>query len=1142
MPDMSISLDDKYTQDSGTVYLSGTQALVRLLMLQQAFDRQNGLTTAGYVSGYRGSPLSAFDMELWRARDHLERHNIVFHPGLNEDLAATHVMGTQLVDAFPGPKQDGVFAAWYGKAPGVDRSGDAFKHGNFAGTAKHGGVLCLAGDDHAAKSTSTALQSEYAFLDAMMPVLSPADPQDFIDFGLWGWAMSRYAGVWVGFKMTDANVNTSGTIALPEKRAPFMTPNMELPPDGLNSRWPDSQVAQEARLHHFRIPAVGAFARANPIDRLVHDSTKARIGIVATGKAWMDVTQAFHDLGIDAEAAEALGLRVYKPGLTWPLEQSGLLRFAKGLEEILVVEEKRGFVEDQIKTVLYDHAEGERPRIFGKLDESGKPLIPATMDLTPALVGQVIAARIVAASGNERLKQRAAHLAERSAGKIEEPLLARGPYFCSGCPHNTSIVVPDGSEAMGGIGCHGMAIFYDRATTFTHMGAEGASWVGMAPFTNTPHMFQNIGDGTYYHSGLLALRAAVAAKTNITYKILFNDAVAMTGGQPVEGQPTVAQISRQVAAEGVRQIVVVSDDPGKYHWREEFAKDVTFRHRDELDQVQRELREIPGVTVLLYDQTCAAEKRRRRKRGTYPDPAKRVFINDLVCEGCGDCIKTANCVSVVPIETEFGRKRAIDQSSCNKDFSCVKGFCPSFVTVEGGTLKKPDALGDDIDPALLPAADLPPLDEPWPILITGIGGTGVVTIGQVLGVAAHIEGKGAGISDIMGLSQKGGSVLSQVTIAARQDDIGTAQVPPGAAKALIACDIVTAAMPEAMSKLRSGVTRAVVNLHEIQIGPATQNPDMPFPTDEMRGRISDRLDADRADWLQASNIALALIGDTIAANMFMAGFAWQRGLIPLKAETIEQAIRLNGTAVASSLKSFRWGRKAAVDPQAVDTLLEAAGLAVAEGRPETLDSLIDRRTAFLKDYQDSAYAGRYRDRLVQFRAVEAEKLNGSTSLTEAAARSLFKLMAYKDEYEVARLWSDPKQLQKITNRFDGDIKLKAHLAPPLFARKNPATGTLQKEEFGPWVFKAYGVLRRMKRLRGTWADPFGYTAERRKERALVRDFEALMEDVIARLSKENAAAAEDLLSLPMRIRGYGHIKEKAIREYETAVAELRERL
>jgi len=1138
MPDTRVSLDDKYTQDHGTVYLSGTQALVRLLMLQQAFDKQNGLTTAGYVSGYRGSPLSAFDVELWRAKDHLERHNILFQPGLNEDLAATHVMGTQLVEAFPGPKQDGVFAAWYGKAPGVDRSGDAFKHGNSTGTAKHGGVLCLAGDDHAAKSTSTAFQSEYAFLDAMIPVLAPANPQDFIDFGLWGWAMSRYAGVWVGFKMTDANVNTSATVILPTQRAPFLTPNMELPPDGLNSRWPDNQVAQEARLHHFRIPAVGAFARANPIDRLVHDSTQARIGIIAAGKAWMDVSQAFNDLGIDDEAAEALGLRVYKPGLTWPLEQSGLLKFAKGLEEILVIEEKRGFIEDQMKTILYDHGDGARPRIVGKSDETGTPLIPATLDITPALVAQAIAGRIVGLTGNDRLKQRAAQLAERSAGKIEDPLLARGPYFCSGCPHNTSTVVPEGSEAMGGIGCHGMAVFYERATTFTHMGAEGASWVGMAPFTDTPHMFQNLGDGTYYHSGILALRAAIAAKTNVTYKILFNDAVAMTGGQPVEGQPTVAQISRQVAAEGVKQIVVVSDEPDKYHWREEFAKDVTFRHRDELDQVQRELREIPGVTVLLYDQTCAAEKRRRRKRGTFPDPAKRVFINDLVCEGCGDCVKGANCVSVVPLETEFGRKRSIDQSSCNKDFSCLKGFCPSFVTVEGGTLKKPAALGEDIDPATLPMAALPPLDEAWPILITGIGGTGVVTIGQVLGVAAHMEGKGAGISDIMGLSQKGGSVLSQVTIAAHQDDIGTAQVPPGAAKALIACDIVTAAMPEALSKLRGGVTRAVVNLHEIQIGPATQNPDMPFPADEMRARIGARLDTDRADWLQASNIALALIGDTIAANMFMAGYAWQRGLIPLKAETIEQAIRLNGTAVDANLKAFRWGRKAAVDPASVDTVLESAGVSIADAPTEDLDALIDRRAAFLTDYQDAAYARAYRDRVEAFCKAEAEKLDGSTTISKAVARSLFKLMAYKDEYEVARLWSDPKQLAKITGRFDGDIKLKAHLAPPLFARRDPVTGLLKKEEYGPWAFKIYGVLRRMKGLRGSWADPFGHTAERRKERALIRDYTATIEDLAQRLTPENADRAADIAALPMQIRGYGHIKEKAIADYEATLSSM----
>jgi indolepyruvate ferredoxin oxidoreductase len=1138
MPDMTVTLDDKYTVDDGAVYMNGTQALVRLLMIQRDQDRRNGLNTAGYISGYRGSPLATLDLELWRARDHLAEHDIVFQPGLNEDIAATQVWGTQMVHAFPGAKHDGVFAAWYGKSPGVDRCGDVFKHGNHAGSAPVGGVLVFAGDDHGAKSTSTTLQSEYAFLHAMIPVLVPADPQEFIDFGLWGYAMSRYSGLWVGFKMTDANINTARRVTIPADRDPFKTPNLELPPDGVNARWPDDRIPQEVRLHQFKIPAALAFARANPIDRLVMDSTRAKVGIVSAGKAWLDLTQALRELGIDDHAAEALGLRVYKIGLSWPLEEQGLLRFADGLDEIVVVEEKRGFIEDQIKTILYDKAEGKRPRVVGKADEDGAPLLPAIKEIDPPRVARVIAERLLRHHGDDRLRGRLEEIEARQPDGPPAPVLTRLPFYCSGCPHNTSTRIPEGSHAMAGIGCHSMAMWYGRAETFTHMGGEGASWIGMAPFTDTRHMFQNVGDGTYYHSGILGIRAAVAAGVNVTFKILYNDAVAMTGGQPVEGHPTVAQITRQLEAEGVRQIVVVSDEPTKYHWREHFARDVTFRHRDQLDAVQRELREVPGVTALVYDQTCAAEKRRRRKRGEFPDPAKRVFINELVCEGCGDCGQVSNCISVQPLETEFGRKRVIDQSACNKDYSCLKGFCPSFVTIEGGTLKRRDALADDFDPSILPEPERPSLDTPWPILITGVGGTGIITIGQILGMAAHIEDRPSVIADILGLAQKGGPVISQVTLAADKASLSTAQIAPGEAKALIAADMVTATMPEALSKLSPGHTRALVNLHEMPTGAFVQHPDMAFPIDAMRARLEARSDTAHSDYLEATRIALALIGDAIATNMFLAGFAYQRGLIPLEAASIEEAIKLNGAAVEASLKAFRWGRRAVTDPDAINAIVERDSAADLLAPPLSLDDWLRRRADFLTEYQDRAYADRFLTLVTKVKVAEQKAAPDATAVTEAAARTFFRLMAYKDEYEVARLWTDSSVLNRIKSQFEGPIRLRFHLAPPLFAPRDPETGKLIKRPYSARMLWGFRLLKRLRFLRGTAFDPFGRTAERRMERRLITEYEALMDEVCRTLSSENHALAVELAAAGEKIRGYGHVKEASVKTVKDREAEL----
>ncbi|MGA8381665.1 MAG: indolepyruvate ferredoxin oxidoreductase family protein, partial [Stellaceae bacterium] len=834
----AVTLDDKYVLDRGRVYLTGTQALVRLPLMQRQRDVAAGLNTGCFISGYRGSPLGGLDQALWGARRFIEKNHIRFQPAINEELGATAIWGSQQLGLFPGAKYDGVFAMWYAKGPGVDRSGDALKHGNAAGSAPHGGVLLLAGDDHTCKSSTLAHQSEYAFMDASIPVLNPSGVQDILDLGLYGWAMSRYSGCWIAFKTIAETVDSSASVDIAPERTNIVLPeDFEMPPGGLNIRWPDQPLDQEYRLHKYKLYAALAFARANRLDRIVIDSPYPRFGIVTTGKSYLDVRQALDDLGIDEAHAAEIGIRLYKVAMSWPLEREGIRHFAEGLEEILVVEEKRAVIENQFKEQLYNWREDVRPRVIGKFDENRNWILPSNGELTPAQIARVIAQRIARFYTSPRIAERLAFLEakERQLGGNVVPF-ARTPYFCSGCPHNTSTKVPEGSRALAGIGCHYLAQFMDRSTaTFTQMGGEGVPWIGQAPFTETPHVFANLGDGTYTHSGVLAIRAAIAAKVNITYKLLFNDAVAMTGGQPSDTGLTPQILTRQLAAEGVGRIVVVTDEPDKYPPGADFAAGVAVRHRDDLDEVQRDLRQIAGVTAIVYDQTCAAEKRRRRKRGRFPDPAKRVFINDLVCEGCGDCSKTSNCLSVVPVETEFGRKRAIDQSSCNKDYSCVEGFCPSFVTVHGGGLKKGRAgafgeagLGEDGLPPL-PEPAHPALDEPYGILVTGVGGTGVVTIGALLGMAAHLEGKGCTILDMTGLAQKGGAVYSHVRIAREPGEIHAVRIAAGNARLLLGCDLVVSASADALSKLEPGHSRAIVNSHEIITGDFTRNPDLVFP-------------------------------------------------------------------------------------------------------------------------------------------------------------------------------------------------------------------------------------------------------------------------------------------------------------------------
>ena len=1124
-----ISLDDKYTQPSGRIYLSGIQALVRLPIMQRARDAAQGLATGGFVSGYRGSPLGMYDSALWKAQSHLTQAGIRFQPGLNEDLAATAVWGSQQVGLFPGATVQGVFGIWYGKGPGVDRSVDALKHANAAGTSRFGGVLAIAGDDHGCQSSTLAHQSEQVFEAAMMPILNPATVQEYLDFGLYGFALSRFSGCWIGFKAISETAESSASVEVDPGRLTFVVPSdFEAPPGGLHIRWPDASLESERRLHGPKMAAVAAFARANPIDRITIDSPNARLGIITTGKAYLDVRQALADLGLtDAQCAD-IGLRVYKVGLTWPLEQAGALRFAEGLSDILVVEEKRGFIETQLVHLLFNMEASRRPSVVGKRSENGAPLLPSEGELSPTIVARGIVSRLArAGKDNPRFVQRIARLESfEKIAQTPQIKTTRLPYFCSGCPHNTSTKLPEGSRAMAGIGCHGMVTWMpERNTqTITHMGGEGANWIGQAPFTTEQHVFQNLGDGTYTHSGLLAIRAAAASGVNITYKILYNDAVAMTGGQAAEGGFTVPQIAAQVAAEGAQRIAVVSDEPDKYPNASVFPPGTTIHHRETLDQVQRELRETRGMTVLIYDQTCAAEKRRRRKRGLFPDPPKRAFINELVCEGCGDCSVKSNCVSVKPLETEFGRKRTIDQSNCNKDFSCIVGFCPSFVTVHGGTVRKPAKRVAKVDPAALAALPLPQgnsLPAPYSILITGIGGTGVITIGALLGMAAHIEGKGCTVLDFTGLAQKNGAVMTHIRFAATPDALAAVRIAAGGADLLLGCDMVVAASAQALSKLEEGVSRAVINMSLTPTADFVTNGDIDFEQQAMQRTLRRAVGGEGLDLVDATRLATALMGDSIATNLFMLGYAFQKGAIPLSLAAIDRAIELNGAGVEANRRTFAWGRLTAHDRSAVES---AAGLAPVDDGAVPLPERIAMRSAFLTRYQDATYAARYQRSIEKVWAAEHGLHRGDTALTEAVAISLFRLMAYKDEYEVARLYTDESFHEKLNQQFEGDFKLQFHMAPPLFARRDPVTGHLKKRVYGAWMMSALRTLARFKRLRGTALDLFGYTQERREERKLIIDYERLIDEIVAGLTQANAGTAVALASVAQSIRGYGHVK------------------
>ncbi|GAB3665799.1 indolepyruvate ferredoxin oxidoreductase family protein [Ramlibacter alkalitolerans] len=1147
----TVTLDDKYSLDVGRAFMSGVQALVKLPMLQRQRDALAGKNTAGFISGYRGSPLGGYDQALWKAREYLQAQNIVFQPGVNEELAATALWGTQQMGfAPPGSnKYDGVFGIWYGKGPGVDRCSDVFKHANMAGTTPWGGVIAVAGDDHVAKSSTAAHQSDHIFKACGLPVFFPATVQEILDMGLHAFALSRYAGVWSGMKTIQEIVESSATAVIDPERVQIVLPSdFQMPPGGLQIRWPDAALDQEARLFDFKWYAALAYIRANRLNYTAVSGPHDRFGIMASGKAWNDTRQALLDLGLDDETCRRIGIRLHKVGVVWPLEAQGTREFAEGLREILVVEEKRQVIEYQVKEELYNWRPDVRPNVVGKFDQddgfsggewsvpnpTAHTLLRANADLSPHLIARAIARRLkkmgLDADIQARIDAQLAIIeAKESAMQVVEVKGERMPWFCSGCPHNTSTVVPEGSRAMAGIGCHFMAVWMDRATVgFTQMGGEGVPWVGQQPFSNEKHVFANIGDGTYFHSGLLAIRMAIASGVNITYKVLYNDAVAMTGGQPVGERPeghTPLQIAQSLDAEGVRRLVVVTDQPEKYEGAK-LPAGATVHHRDELDRIQRELREIPGVTAMIYDQTCATEKRRRRKRGTMPDPAVRVMINDLVCEGCGDCSVKSNCLSVEPLETEFGRKRTINQSTCNKDTSCLKGFCPSFVTVEGGSLKrkaKSQAAPSPFEGGEIPEPQLPRTGEAYGIVVAGVGGTGVITIGQLLGMAAHMEGRGIVTQDSAGLAQKGGATWSHVLIADTQDAIRTTRVSMAAADLIIGCDPIVTASKETVLRMRPGRTRVALNGHGTPTAAFVKNAEWANPSDACAGEIAKAVGDEGLAAFNADELASKLMGDSIYTNPMMLGYAWQKGWVPLARESLLRAIELNAVAVENNKAAFEWGRRAAHEPGRVASLLGAGAQVIEFKKRETLDSLVARRVEFLTDYQNAGYAAAYRELVERVRSAEAPL--GRTTLAETVAKGLFRLMAYKDEYEVARLHADTGFREKVEAQFEGDFRIHYHLAPPLVARHNEK-GELVKRKFGPGTIHLFRLLARLRGLRGTALDVFGRTEERRTERALIDEYRATVLELLARLQPGNHALAVEIAGLPDKIRGYGHVKAR----------------
>lgn len=1116
------SLDDRYARTKGRVFMTGTQALVRIMLDQARRDQAQGINTAGFVSGYRGSPLGGLDQEMWRQEKRLNAGRVTFMPAVNEDLGATAVLGAQQAHLDPHAEVDGVFSMWYGKGPGVDRSGDALKHGNAYGSAPKGGVLVVAGDDHGCVSSSMPHQSDVAFMSWFMPTLNPASVAEYQAFGAYGFALSRFSGTWVGFKAISETVESGASVDLSPDRT-FIQPEFTAPSGSLHIRLGDLPSAEIETRIQAKLDAVEAFVEANPIDHALYDLPDASYGIVTTGKGHLDTMEALRLLGLDAAKCQKLGIDIYKIGMVWPLARRDALSFVQGKREVLVIEEKRGIIESQLKEAFYDLPGSKPDRMVGKHDQDLQDLIPWTGELSPRVLAPIIAARLDAYFPDENLPAKARALTQAPPPIITVPGANRTPYFCSGCPHNTSTKVPEGSKAASGIGCHVMASWMDRDTAgFAQMGGEGVPWIATSLYNGGKHIFQNLGEGTWYHSGSLAIRQAVAARANITYKILYNDAVAMTGGQPVDGPVSVTGIAQAARAEGVQRIAVVSDQPEKFT-KGRFPQGTSFDHRRDLDTVQRALRDIPGVTVLIYEQTCATEKRRKRKRGQTEDPAKFVMINDLVCEGCGDCSVESNCLSVEPKKTAFGTKRQINQSTCNKDYSCVNGFCPSFVTIEGGTRRKAaqttldaEALADD-----LPAPALPDLAQPYNLLVTGVGGTGVVTVGALISMAAHLEGKGSSVLDFTGFAQKFGTVLGYVRLAATPQAVHQVRIDTGSADAVIGCDMVVSSAPKASAHYRTG-TRIVLNRAEMPTGDLVLNRDADLSIATREAAVAAVVGPDNIAAFDANQLSQTLMGDTVFANVMMLGFAWQQGLVPVGHAALMEAIDLNGTLPDRNKQAFAFGRVMAAAPDR---------LALDEDTPqaETPQGVMDHRAAFLTDYQNAAYAQRYRATL------QSHTSGMSEAEQTAAAKSLFKLMAYKDEYEVARLHTQTGFRDQIAAAFEGNFKVKYHLAPPLWPTGQDTRGRPFKKEFGPWMGPVFKGLARMKALRGTWIDVFSYSADRRMEVALIPWFEG----VLARLS-DTSLSPEDRLAVlkaPMEIRGYGPVKDKAIEKVQAMVRE-----
>jgi len=1124
---MEITLSDRFTKKDSTVFISGIQALVRLPVEIMRRDRDAGLNTGTFISGYRGSPLGGYDFQLTRNKDLLDEHNIQFQPGVNEELAATAVWGSQQVNLFDGAKVDGVCGIWYGKTPGLDRSADAFRHAHGAGTSKFGGVLAIVGDDHGCKSSTYPGQSEFAFMDLQMPVLNPASVQEVLDFGIYGMEMSRFSGGWTALVTTSENMDSGEQIIVGTHHLDIVRPEkINMPLGGLHIRLNDKPLDQEERLWRYKLPAALAFAKANKLNRMIWDAPKASLGIITTGKAHLDVMQALQDLGIDDTRGQKRGIKILKLGMSYPLDIDIVEEFAKGLDTIFVAEEKRSFIETQLKESLYNlSAENTRfPKVVGKKDLDGNILLPAYGELSPNIVSEALIHTFPAILGSKTRK--------RASDDAKPAIVSkRTPYFCSGCPHNTSTQVPDGSRALAGIGCHYLAQNMDRNThTYTQMGGEGANWIGQFGFTETDHVFVNLGDGTYFHSGILAIRAAVAAKVNATYKILFNEAVAMTGGQPHDGELHPANIVDQVIAEGVKHVVWVSEDPSKYS-SVKLPKGAEMRHRDDMDAIQKALRDTPGVSVIVYDQTCATELRRNRKRGKIEDPKRRILINSDVCEGCGDCSVQSNCVSIEPLVTEFGTKRTINQTSCNMDLSCVKGFCPSFVEVQGGQLRRPQAmktnfrdLGEALD---LPS--FPTLTQPWSILVTGVGGTGIVTVGAILSMAASIEGKAVSTLDQTGLAQKGGAVYSHIRFAKSADQLHAVRISDRGADALLACDMIGAADEKTcLAKLNRDKTQTVVNSAVMPTADfVLGNPDL-----NENETIVERLSgaSKEAAVIDAYSVAQRAFGSTMTVNILLLGYAYQKGVIPLSVEALYTAIELNGVKIEENKAAFNLGRFYCASPEKAENLLSSEKADKSELSSD-LDDLLSRFYRHLQSYQDTAYADRFKALIDKVTAAETSLYGAKGKLTEAAARSAVKLMAYKDEYEVGRLYANGDFKERLTQSFEGDYKIKFHMAPPLFARKKDARGLPRKISMPGWIWPFFGVLSKLKFLRGSRLDIFGYSTERRKERELIGQYFSDVEAILPKATAENLPLIQDIFELPMTVKGYGAIKEKSIDQY-----------